>query len=120
MNTIATDDRQILGEFRMQDDAIPLKIGGRHRDDLPGGLVQVQWLERELPLGEQRAQPRNHIRGTVAIADRAARGFARTLDVRGSRIQHPKARTGIGNDAREGLIDLMGDRRRQRAQGRHA
>ena len=62
---------------------------------------------------------RNHIRGAVAIANRAPRRFARTVDVGRSGIQHPKARTGVGDDARERLVDLMGDRRCQCAQGRH-
>ena len=110
--------REIVGELRLKNDAVPLKVAQRQRDDLARGLVQIQRLERELPLAEQRTQPRDHIRGAVAIANGPPRGFARAVDVRRIGIQHPKARAGVGDDARERLVDLMSDRGGQRAQGR--
>ena len=118
LDAIAGDDREIVGELRLKNDPVSLQLAQRQRNDLSRGLVQIQRLERELLLAEQRTQPRDHIRGAVAIANRPPRGFARAVDVRRIGIQHPKARTGVGDDARERLVDLMGDRGGQRAQGR--
>jgi hypothetical protein len=79
---------------------------------------QVQRLERELLLREERAQTRNHLRGAVAVAKRPSCGLPRAVDVRRVEVEHPQARAGIGDDAGERLIDLVGDRGRQRAEGR--
>ena len=38
------------------------------------------------------------------------RGFARAIDVRRIGGQHPQAGAGVGDDARQRLVDLMGDR----------
>ena len=54
LNPIADDDREIIGELRLKDDATSLQVVRRERDDLSRSLVQIQRLERELPLAEQR------------------------------------------------------------------
>ena len=110
--------REIVGELRLKNDPVSLKVAQRQRNDLSRGLVQIQRLERELLLAEQRTQPRDHLRGAVAIANRPPRRLTRTVDVRRIGIEHPQARTGVGDDARERLVDLMGDRGGQGAQGR--
>ena len=63
LNPIAVDDWQILGKLRLKNDAIPQKVVRRERDDLARRLVQIQWFGRELPLAEQRPQPRNDLGG---------------------------------------------------------
>jgi hypothetical protein len=96
-----------------------LKVVRRKTDDLPGDVVQIQGFERELPLGKQRTQVRNHIGGAVRVFDRAPDGLACPVDAGRGAIQHPEARAGVGDDARRWLADLMGDRRGERAQGGH-
>ena len=115
LDAIAGDDREIVGELRLKNHAISLKVAQRQRNDLSRGLVQIQRLQRELLLAEQRTQPRDHIRGAVAIANRAPRGFARTVDVWRIGIQHPQTGAGVGDDARERLVDLVSDRGGQRS-----
>ena len=118
LDAIAGDDREIIGELRLKNDAISLKVAQRQRDDLSRGVVQIERLQRELPLAEQRTQARDHVRRAVAIANRAPRGFARAVDVRRIGGQHPQTGAGVGDDARERLIDLMSDRGGQGAHGR--
>src|SRR5262245_59284151 len=70
LDTIAGDVGEVVGEFRLQNDAISLKIVRRQRNDLSRRLVQIQRLGRELPLAEQRAETRDYVRGAVGIANR--------------------------------------------------
>ena len=100
LDAIADDGREILGELQLKSDPVSLKVTQRQRDDFPRDLVQIQQFERELLLAEQRTQSCDHIRRAVAIANGPPRGFARAVDVRRIGIQHPKARTGVSDDAR--------------------
>ena len=82
LDTISDDGREVLGEFRTQNYPIPLKIAQRQRNHLSGGLVQIQRLQREFLLAKQSTQPRDHIRGAVAVAKGPPHGFARAVDIR--------------------------------------
>ncbi len=116
--SIASDGREVFGELELQNDPVPLKVTQRQRYDFPRDLVQIQQLECQLLVAEQGTKPCDHIRGAVAIANRPPRRFARALKIRRIGVQHPKACTGVGDDAREGLVDLMCDRRRKHSEGR--
>ncbi len=64
LDAVAGDGREIGVELRLQDDALALELGRRQRDHLPGGLVEVERIERELLLAEER-------RATVAMTSAA-------------------------------------------------
>src|SRR5882672_11764386 len=55
LNTITCYGRQIVCQFRLNDDGVSLKVVRRERHDLSRGLIQVQPLRQELAFGEQRA-----------------------------------------------------------------
>src|SRR5262249_24659175 len=98
LKPVARHSRQIFGKLRLKSDSIPLELVRQERDDLLGGLVQIQRLEREVPLDEERTQPRNHIGSPIAVSEGAARRLARTLDVWRSAIQHAEACPYVRND----------------------
>ena len=52
LDPIAGDGREIVGELRLKNDVVSLKVTQRQRDDLARDLVQIQRLERELLLAE--------------------------------------------------------------------
>ena len=52
LDTIAGDGREIVGELRLKNYAVSLKLTQRQRNDLSRRLVQIQRLERELLLAE--------------------------------------------------------------------
>src|SRR5262245_8658473 len=99
LDPIAGDGREILGEFQLKNDAVSLQVAQRQCHDLPRDLVQVYRFDRRFLLGEQGTHSRNHIRGTVAIADRPPCGFARARYVRRVRGEHPQTGTRVGDDA---------------------
>src|SRR5918993_514529 len=109
LNTIAGYVREAVSELRLKHDPVSLKVTSRQRYDLLKCLVQIQRLEPELLLAEERTQPCNHLRRAPAIANGPPRRLARSLDVRRIGIQHPQARTGVRDDARKRLVDLMGN-----------
>src|SRR5690349_4015174 len=118
LNTIARDWREIVRQLRPQNHLTPLEIAQRQGNHLSRGLVQIEGLQREFLLTEQGTQSRDHIRGAVAIANDPPRCFARAGDVWRNNIQHPKTSTGVGDDSRKRLRDLMGDRGSQSVQCR--
>src|SRR5215467_4260886 len=107
LDPIAGNGREILGELRLKDDAVSLQVAQRQCDDLPRDLVQVYRFNRRFLLAKQRTHARDHVSGTVAIADRPPCGFARALDVRRVRGEHPQTGTRVGDDARERLVHLV-------------
>ena len=119
MHTIAGDGREVVGELRLNDHPVALKLAQRQRNHLSRGLVQIQRLLGEFLPAEQRTQPSDHIRGAIAVAYGPPRGLARTVDVGRSGIQHSQACSGVGDDARERLVDFVRDRRGQRSERRH-
>ena len=52
LNTIAGDGREVVGELRLNDHPIPLKLTQRQRNHLSRGLVQIQRLQGEFLLAE--------------------------------------------------------------------
>ena len=119
LNAVAGDERETLGELGMEDHVMSVQVARRQRNDLARGLVQIERFERELLLAEECAQPRNHVGGAIAVANRTSCGLACTGDIGRHAIQHSKARAGVGDDARERLVDLVSDRRRQCAERGH-
>jgi hypothetical protein len=118
LHAVARDGRKFLREFRPQDHPAPLEFAAGQRDHLPRGLVQVHRLRRRGLLREERAQPGDHVGRAVAVADRAPRGLARAVDVRRIGGQHAQAGAGVGDDARQRLVDLVRDRGGQGPEGR--
>ena len=118
LDTIARNERKTIGELRSQDHTIPLKIAQRQCNDFSGCLIQIQWLRRKFLFAIQGAQSRDHIPGTVAIANGPHRCFACTINIRRISIQPPKTNTRVGDEARERLVDLVGNRGGQCVQRR--
>ena len=54
LDPIAVDRRKIVSEFRLKNDPVSLKVTQRQRNNLSRGLVQVQQLDREFLLAEER------------------------------------------------------------------
>ena len=119
LNTITDDRREVLGKVRPQGDTIPLKIAHRQCNYFSGGLVQIQGLQGELFFTEQRTQSRDHICSAIAVPKGPPHCLARPVDIRRITLQHPKTCTGVGDNARKRLIDLVSDRASQRVQSCH-
>ena len=49
----ARGDREIVGEIRLQNHAVSLKVTQRERDDLSSGIIQIKRLQRQCLLAEQ-------------------------------------------------------------------
>jgi hypothetical protein len=109
LDTIADDRREVLGKLRPQNHPISLKIAQRQCNHFSRELVQIECLQREFLLAEERTQSRDYIGGAVGIANGSLHCFARTVHIPGISIQPPKRDTGIGEEARERLVDLVGD-----------
>ena len=119
LDTIADDRRKVVGKFRaaespgfsavqLNDSAITSRVASfRSTGSIVGFL-----------LAEQRAQSRDHVGRAVAVANRAPRGFARAVDIGRIGGQHPQTGAGVGDDARQRLVDFVRDRRRQCAEAR--
>src|SRR6267378_1721689 len=101
--------------FRTQNHPVSLKFTQRQGNYLSRSLVQVHRFNRGLLLAEERAQSRDYLRRTVAIANGAPRCFARTVDIWRVGGQHAQTSTGVGDDSRQRLADFVRDRRRQRS-----
>jgi len=54
LDPIAGDRREIVGELRLKNDPVSLKVIHRQRNDFSRGLVQIHRLECEFLLPEQR------------------------------------------------------------------
>ncbi|MES0150268.1 hypothetical protein NKJ95_23965 [Mesorhizobium sp. M0012] len=81
LDPATADRRKPVGELGVQHHPVSLKIAGRQCNHLSRSLVQINWFDRWGPFAEKRAQSCNHVRRTIAVADGAARGFLRDLDV---------------------------------------
>ena len=115
---IAGDRREVVGELRLKDDAVSLQVvdDSATTSCVASFRSSVSSVNSLLPKSARNRAITSD--GAVAIANRPPRGFARAVDVRRIGVQHPQARAGVGDDARERLIDLMRDRGGQGAQGR--
>jgi hypothetical protein len=82
LNPIAGDGWEIIGKLRLKNDAISLKVVRREGDYLSRDLVQIQRLERELPLAEHSTEARDYLRGASAVPDGSPGSFQRAVDVR--------------------------------------
>ena len=118
LNAIAAHSGKIVGELQSKLDIVTSQVTRRESDDFSRGVVQVERLEHELLLAEQRAQASDHFRRAIAIAKRAPRRLARAINVGRRGIQHPHAGAGVRDDARQRLIHFVRDRSGQRAESR--
>src|SRR5262245_24470974 len=82
LDAISGDHGKIVRQLYPHGDAMSLKIVGREREDLPGRLVEIERLEREVPFAEQGPQAGDDICGAVAVATRPACRLAGPLDSR--------------------------------------
>src|SRR5258708_9052280 len=108
LNTVAIDRQEIFSEFRLYGYSVSLQIIQWQCDDFLRGLIEIHQFRRKFFLAEKSSQSPDHIRRAVAVPNRAARGFTRSLDVRRIALQHPQTGTRVGNDASQWLIDLLG------------
>src|SRR6266436_3083110 len=120
LDAIARDRREVVGKVHPHSDSLSLNFITRQRNQFSCGLIQIHRIGYGALFGKKRVQSRNHVRRTVAIADRSPCSFARAVDVWRVVGQQTQAGTGVGDDARERLIDLVRNRRRQRSKGRDA
>src|SRR3954447_3918571 len=111
LHTVARNGREVVGQLRPNIYLASLKLARRERYHLSRGLVQIQALQRQQLLAEESTQTCDHISSTVAVAKGAARRFACPRQIWGVGVQHSKACAGIGDDARQRLVDLMRGRR---------
>ena len=77
-------------------------------------MIEIERFDRRRPFTEKCPQSRHYVGGAVAVPDRTARRFKRTLDVRWIAGKHSEAGAGVGDDARQRLIDFVSNRRRKR------
>ena len=118
LDPISCDTGDVATEFRSQNHPAFLKFALQKRNHLVRGLVEIYRFVRRVLLAKERTQSRDHIRRTVGIANRAPRGLARAVDIWRIGSQHPQTGTGVGDDARQRLVDFVRDRRRQCSKAR--
>ena len=112
--------RQGIAEVLLQDHLVLLQLAQQEHEHFPRCFVQVHRFNIALLIAKKGSQAGDHIRGSIAIANRAAHGFTRTLKVRRIAIEHPKACACISDDAGQRLIDFVRDRCRQSAERCHS
>ena len=54
LDPIANDSRQVLSKFRLKNDSASVQVTRRQRNDLARGLIQIERLECEFFLAEER------------------------------------------------------------------
>ena len=67
-------------------------------------------------MSEEGAQSCDHISRAAAVANCTLSSFSRAVHVGRLSVQHSHTGAGVGDDARQRLIDLMRDRSRQSSQ----
>src|SRR3984893_17979929 len=82
LDSVPRDKRGGVGKLTSQNNPISMKITQRQSNHLPRSGIQIQPLSDTVFLAEECAQARDHIRCTVAIANRSPGRFTRTVDVR--------------------------------------
>ena len=110
LDAITRYGRKVDGEIQLQYYPASLQFASRQSNGLSRGLVQVDLYACGVGLHKERAQSRNDISCTIAVTNRPPRRCLRTIDVRRICSQHTKASAGVGDDARQRLVDLMRNR----------
>jgi hypothetical protein len=116
LDAIAGHGRQSLSELQVQDHSAPLELAAGKSDHFAYHLVQIHRLGHRGLVGKQRAQAAHHFRGAMGVPDRAAGRLARAFEVGRLGGQHPQAGPGVRDDARQRVVDLVGDGGCQRAE----
>ena len=92
LDPIAGDEQRVVRvKLKAQVHSVAQQVAKHQLQHLARRLVQVHGLGRGGLLAEQRTQARDDVGGAVAVADGAARGFLRALDVQRIGRQHPQA-----------------------------
>src|SRR6185503_4160798 len=93
-----------------QDHTVALEFSTRQGDHFASRLIKIDQLAGPILLAKERTQSRNHVSRAMSIANGAARGFTRAVDVWRISVQHTHARTRVRDNARQRLIDFVRDR----------
>ena len=99
IEAITLPKRFLISRFSPGQDIQAMEVPDQRIDSRRGFLLAIEG-----------PQSRDHVHGAVAIAKNPPHGFACAFHIRWIAIQHPETRTDVGNDARERLVDLVGDR----------
>src|SRR6266852_3467327 len=98
LHTVTYDKREVAGKLRSQNHPASMKLTQRQSNHLSRSVIQIHPLSDGVFLTEECAQSRDHIRRTVAIANRSPGRFTRTVDVRWIQCQHPQTGAGVSDD----------------------
>jgi hypothetical protein len=82
-DAIASNERQVLGEFCLQRDAIPQQFAPRHLDDLKDRFVDVQPVTSWRHILDQAAYAADDITGSVAVFNYSIEGLPDLLQIGG-------------------------------------
>jgi hypothetical protein len=111
---------EVGGDLHVQGYPLVDEFMLEQADDLVHERRQRQPRRRGSGFAQERAQPGNDLAGPLPVVDDALERLAGILKV-GRRPRQPaQASTAVGHDGREGLVDFVGDRGGQFAQGGHA
>ena len=102
--------RGVILELGPEDDPAALQVSRQQRNHLPDGVIQIQDLGGDGLVAEERPQTRDNVGGPFAIADRPTSSLERATDVGRIGREQPYTGAGVGDDARQRLIDLVRNR----------
>jgi hypothetical protein len=104
LDPVTCDTWKVIGKLRSQNHPVSLKLTQGQSNYLPCSVIQIHPLSNGVFLAEECAQSRDHIRRTVAVANRSPGSFTRTVDVRWVQRQHPQTGAGVSDDTGERLV----------------
>src|SRR6266403_54068 len=98
LHAVTCDKREVAGKLRSQNHPASLKLTQRQSNYLSRSVIQIHPLSDGVFFAEECSQSRDHIRRTVAIANRSPGGFSRTVDIWRFHCQHPQTGAGVSDD----------------------
>src|SRR6516164_6329196 len=110
LNTVARYGRETSGQLHSQYNLISLHLAPREDDNLSNSLVDIQPFLCGASFREESSNPPGHVAGSIPITDDAANRFAGFGEVRWIPGQPAQRGIRVGHDARQGLINFVGDR----------
>ena len=109
----------VTGQFGPQCHSFLYDFVLREINDFLNDLVNIDARLFRIRFPHQRSNPSNHVTRPIAIADNAAHGLPRFIEV-WSRPGKPAQRgTGICDDGGKGLVNFVGNGGRHLSQSRH-
>src|SRR5215471_297961 len=117
LNPISLNERQMLGELGLNQDAILPRFATGEYEDLAERIVDIQAGSPRGHLLDEGANPADHLAGPSSTADDSIERLPYLVQIRWLGVKPAQSSLGAVDRADERLIDLVGDRSGQLPHG---